>query len=155
MTDPIRYGEHVRAEPGTACILCGDRKLQPYADHCHEHGWVRGDVCPRCNTLMSLIDRHISPLESSLTHPLTLAALITHAGRCPDCKSLGINDLRPPARKARTRQIRPRLDDRPDLVAEVQAYADSLSAETGIPVSFNAAVDVLLRRALKDVGSRP
>ena len=41
---------------------------------------------------------------------------------------------------------------RPDLAAEVQAYADSLSYETGIPVSFNTAVAVLLRRALKDTG---
>lgn len=48
-------------------------------------------------------------------------------------------------------QIRPRIDE--DLAAEIQAYADSLSSETGIPVSFNAAVAVLLRRALKDAGS--
>ena len=50
-------------------------------------------------------------------------------------------------------QIRPRID--PDLAAQIQAYAGILSAETGIPVSFNAAVDVLLRRALKDTGSTP
>lgn len=46
-------------------------------------------------------------------------------------------------------QIRPRLDA--DLAAEVQAYARQLSGETGIPISFNTAVRVLLRRALKDV----
>ena len=44
-------------------------------------------------------------------------------------------------------QIRPRLDDAPELVARVQAYANSLG------ISFNAAVKVLLDRALKDAGS--
>jgi hypothetical protein len=56
-------------------------------------------------------------------------------------------------------QVRPRLDDDPELVADVQAYASRLSDETGIPVSFSTAVKVLLRRALKDVtqdvGSTP
>lgn len=47
-------------------------------------------------------------------------------------------------------QTRPRLDD--DLAAAIHAYAGSLSKETGIRVSFNTAVTVLLRRALKDAG---
>ena len=49
-----------------------------------------------------------------------------------------------------TTQIRPRLSEA--LAAAVQAYADSLSRETGIPVSRDAAVNFLLRRALKDRG---
>ena len=49
-------------------------------------------------------------------------------------------------------QIRPRID--PDLAAEIQEYADQLSAETGVRISFNAAVTVLLRRALKAAAGR-
>ena len=50
-------------------------------------------------------------------------------------------------------QVRPRLDDAPELVAEVQAYADSYG------ISFTAAVKILLRNALKaaaqNTGSTP
>ena len=44
-------------------------------------------------------------------------------------------------------QIRPRLSEA--LAADVQAFADSYSKETGIPVSFNTAVRILLRYGLQ------
>jgi len=44
-------------------------------------------------------------------------------------------------------QIRPRLDG--DIAADVKAFADSYSKETGIPVSFNSAVRILLRYGLQ------
>jgi len=44
-------------------------------------------------------------------------------------------------------QIRPRIDD--DLAADIQAFADRYSKETGIPVSFNSAVRILLRYGLQ------
>jgi hypothetical protein len=43
-------------------------------------------------------------------------------------------------------QIRPRINA--DLAADVQAFADSYGKETGIPVSFNTAVKILLRAGL-------
>lgn len=46
-------------------------------------------------------------------------------------------------------QIRPRLSEA--LAADVQAYADSYSKETGIPVSFNTAVRILIRHGLQSV----
>lgn len=146
MTTPVRYGEQSRAELGSACMLCGARERQPYADHCHHHGWVRGDLCPRCNTLMALIDRRIAPLESSLTAPLTLAALVEHAGRCPDCEPFSVENLGPtrslkPARKA----VRESLNLRGpgDLKRRVEAYAK----RTGI--SVNAAACMLLAAGLR------
>lgn len=143
---PIRYGEHVRAKPGTPCVLCRDLKLQPRTDHCHAHGWVRGDTCPRCNTLMALIDRRISPRESSLTPPLTLAALVAHAGRCPDCEPFGVEDLGPtaslkPASTVTYYTTNIRLDD--DQADAIKAYA---KANGGISIA--AAIRILLAQSL-------
>ena len=132
---PIRYGEHVRAEPGTPCVLCRDLKLQP-----------RTDTCPRCNTLMALIDRRISPRESSLTPPLTLAALVAHAGRCPDCEPFGVEDLGPtaslkPASTVTYYTTNIRLDD--DQADAIKAYA---KANGGISIA--AAIRILLAQSL-------
>jgi hypothetical protein len=91
----VRYGEHIRAEPGTACLTCGSAERQPRTDHCHKHGWVRGGLCPSCNSLMALIDRRISPRDSALAHPLTLSALVEHVSRCPECEPLCADDLGP------------------------------------------------------------
>jgi hypothetical protein len=43
-------------------------------------------------------------------------------------------------------QIRPRLDE--DLAAKVQEWADRYSEKVGVPVSFNAATAILIRRGL-------
>lgn len=44
-------------------------------------------------------------------------------------------------------QIRPRLSEA--LAADVQAFADSYGKATGIPVSFNTAVRILIRYGLQ------
>lgn len=90
-TSPVRYGAHKRAASGTPCALCGAQKVRPYIDHCHKHGWVRGPVCPACNTLMALIDRRAVP--SAVPESLTLAALIAHTGNCPDCPPFRLEDF--------------------------------------------------------------
>lgn len=48
-------------------------------DHCHAHGWIRGRLCTRCNTEMSLSVR--MGLERSRRAPQYLA----HLAKCPDC----------------------------------------------------------------------
>ena len=93
---PVMYGEHERIAPGTPCLLCGTAAERPVVmDHCHTHGWTRGPLCIRCNTFMAFIDRQISPLETSLAPPLTLAALVEHAARCPECAPAAVADLMP------------------------------------------------------------
>lgn len=88
---PIRYGKHRIARRGVACETCGSTEARAVTDHCHEHGWVRGWVCKRCNRLMALIDKRITPkAESAL-----LAALIAMQNRCPECDGLSIPDLAP------------------------------------------------------------
>jgi hypothetical protein len=87
----VRYGQHRIPRRGTACETCGSTEARAVTDHCHEHGWVRGLVCKRCNRLMALIDKRIAPrAESAL-----LAALIALRNRCPDCDGLDVPDLTP------------------------------------------------------------
>ena len=95
---PVRYGEHRIARLGTACEACGGTEARTVADHCHDHGWVRGHVCKRCNRLMSLIDKRIAPKAE----PALLAALITLQNRCPECDRLSIPDLTPACESAMT-----------------------------------------------------
>jgi len=67
-------------------------------DHCHEHGWIRGIVCNRCNKWLARIDRRFAP---QVDEPL-LIALLAVRNRCPDCERLEPADLgqtgRPTAR---------------------------------------------------------
>jgi hypothetical protein len=95
MSSPVTYGEHARAAMGTPCALCGTQEVRLRTDHCHEHGWVRGSLCPTCNALMALVDRRITPRVDRFSAALTLAALVSYAGNCQDCNAFGIADLGP------------------------------------------------------------
>ena len=83
----VKYGDHVAAAPGTPCEVCENLPPRPFADHCHEHGWVRGTLCPRCNQLMALIDRGVAPPAEMIPR------LIEFARRCPECPALIGDDL--------------------------------------------------------------
>jgi len=145
MTAPVRYGEHVVAEPGTPCQLCDDPSPLPRTDHCHVHGWVRGVLCPRCNTLMAFIDRRATLRKSAITAPLTLAALVAYAARCPDCEPFSVEDLGPTRGLAtktplETVTIAPRVPL--SLKNRLAAYAKARG------LTLNAAGIVLLDQAL-------
>ena len=149
MTTLVRYGEHVCAEPGTPCLLCGDPALLPRTDHCHAHGWVRGVLCPRCNTLMAFIDRRATVRESSITAPLTLAALVAHAARCPDCKPFAVEDLGPTrglATKIPLEGVTTSIRVPSSLKNRLAAYARARG------LTLNAAAIVLLDEALRKTG---
>ena len=46
---PIQYALTLPPiTPGVLCEACGFHVLL-VRDHCHEHGWVRGIACMRCN----------------------------------------------------------------------------------------------------------
>lgn len=143
MTTAVRYGEHAAAEPGTPCAICGDPSPLPRTDHCHAHGWVRGVLCPRCNTLMAFIDRRATLRASAIT----LAALVAYAACCPDCEPFAVEDLGPTrglATKTRIESvtISPRV---PSLLkARLAAYAKARG------LTLNAAAVVLLDQALKE-----
>ncbi|MDX2854584.1 endonuclease domain-containing protein [Streptomyces sp. PA03-3a] len=85
-----------------ACELCGDTSddvARKYAeggyqgaassvqlnfDHCHDHGWIRGRLCTRCNNDIGTAFRvgwiHRSPRK---------AEFVAHLGKCPDCPAPG------------------------------------------------------------------
>ena len=88
MTEALaKYGEHAPVIRGALCEVCGTAPFAPVADHCHEHGWVRGTLCRGCNGRMALIDRRTLPPSGDV------AALVTFAGRCPECPGITVEDL--------------------------------------------------------------
>lgn len=152
MTVPVRYGEHASVEPGTPCVICRDTPERPVTDHCHEHGWVRGVICMRCNANMAYIDRRITPRAILLAGLVALADLIAHARRCPDCPPLDADDIGP------TASLRPTVPSpekpttvrfTPDLNAAIRRFADDMG------ISFNAALSVLAAEALTARGRHP
>jgi len=152
VTIPVRYGEHAVAEPGTPCLLCADPSPLPRTDHCHAHGWVRGVLCPRCNTLMAFIDRRASLRKSSVVEPPMLAALVAHAARCPDCKPFGVEDLgatRGLATKTPLERVTITLGVPASLKTWLAAYAKARG------LSLNAAGIVLLDQALSETTEPP
>ena len=58
------------------CELCPP--LNTVFDHCHEHGWIRGEVCSSHNGRMKQIDAGLRP---ELWEPW----MLMHWQRCPDC----------------------------------------------------------------------
>lgn len=150
-TGLVRYGEHEPVAPGSACVLCAVVALRPVQDHCHDHGWLRGVLCGRCNTAMAYVDRRITP-RAALAAGLSLADLLAHAGRCPECLPLTVADLGP------TASLRPAVPslERPTTVrlrADISAAVREVAQELGI--SFNAALSVLVTEALKARGRHP
>ena len=93
MSGPVKYKDHPGAVPGVNCELCGNTPAKPVRDHCHEHDWVRGIICPSCNVRMRYIDRRIAPRVG----PRVLAALVAFWHRCPDCGTLDVADIAPAA----------------------------------------------------------
>lgn len=75
---------------GAVCGACGAAEGL-VRDHCHEHGWVRGIVCRRCNRRLGHIDQRFRPRgEIEL-----LISLLAVRNRCPDRDPVGIDDLTP------------------------------------------------------------
>lgn len=54
-------------------------------DHCHKHGWIRGELCAPCNMRVGFAERALL-----ITEP----ALFDHLNRCPDCRA-GLPERRP------------------------------------------------------------
>jgi hypothetical protein len=92
--DLLQYGKHTPIPAGTQCHLCPEIPRIPKTDHCHQHGWVRGVVCSRCNWLMSVIDKGILPdLGDSKLDTVT-----AYAARCPECPPRTDDTMKPIAR---------------------------------------------------------
>jgi|SRR6266849_8665247 len=54
-------------------------------DHCHKHGWVRGEICVSHNGRMRQIDAGVSP---DRWRPW----MVSHWRRCPDCAAQEVRE---------------------------------------------------------------
>jgi len=76
-----------------ACELCPSKAT--VFDHCHMHGWIRGELCRSHNGRMQLID---GGRRRELWEPWVVA----HWRRCPDCaftEPTFAEDVPPPAQE--------------------------------------------------------
>ncbi len=77
--------------------LCSRVSKRFYMDHCHIHGYIRGVVCPSCNSAMKRIDK-IMRAHGSLTFNTRVlngltrwanvppSSYLHHWDRCPGCE---------------------------------------------------------------------
>lgn len=56
-----------------------------YLDHCHSHGWVRGQVCAGCNSVMRFVDKRRC---LSRYMPTLRDEFRRQYNQCPDCEFL-------------------------------------------------------------------
>jgi hypothetical protein len=67
------------------CEHCNAIKRTFY-DHCHKHGWIRGEVCGSRNTRMAKLDWGIKPDRWERW-------MIEQWLRCPDCAATRLGKL--------------------------------------------------------------
>jgi hypothetical protein len=72
------------------CAVCLVWTTRPVTDHCHTHGWERGEVCASCNYHMMQHDagEDLTDPRWTLTRA-PLSAFIGHAHGCPECDPNG------------------------------------------------------------------
>jgi recombination endonuclease VII len=83
----IKYS--IGSPPGFGtCEICGKRESLNN-DHCHTHGWVRGEICTSCNLSIGFIER------SSVTSKTDLAeSIASHLRKCPECPPITAEYIR-------------------------------------------------------------
>ena len=80
----VQYDRQKLPDRSGVCDLCPPKVT--YFDHCHEHGWIRGEVCPSHNGSMKLIDAN---RNQHLWEPW----MLRHWLRCPDCAAARNREL--------------------------------------------------------------
>jgi len=57
-------------------------------EHCHQHDYIRGVTCQRCNPALAYIDARVL-MPIGWHRPARAAALLEFWSRCPSCAALG------------------------------------------------------------------
>jgi hypothetical protein len=83
----VKYAESLPYPRVPPCEICGIMDGTSYFfDHCHLHGWVRGIVCPLCNSQLRAADSGTG----------WSARYMLHWAKCPDCRA---GRWQPPVRR--------------------------------------------------------
>lgn len=103
---PQRYIRNAHHFGYGTCPLCLEPGKRLITDHCHAHGWIRGQICESCNQSLWHGERRWSMPDllrgvcwhrhrSDETRERCWAAFrkanarrIEHFRRCPDCSAL-------------------------------------------------------------------
>jgi hypothetical protein len=103
---------------------------------------------------MAFIDRRVSLRKAALAEPLSLAVLVAHAARCPDCEPFGVEDLGPTRRIRQVDGLVNHCGTQPEerlpfLLRTVPSLKNRLAAYAWARgLTLNAAAVVLLDQAL-------
>jgi len=73
---PVQYNRVKLPDRTGICELCPPKNT--YFDHCHEHGWIRGELCSSHNIRMARIDADVDQQKWE-------DWMMRHWYRCPDC----------------------------------------------------------------------
>ena len=93
----VQYHSLKLPERVGTCELCPPKNT--YFDHCHEHGWIRGELCSSHNGRMQFID-------AETRQDLWEDWMLMHWLKCPDCaatsaRALAVEPLPPSPEEAR------------------------------------------------------
>lgn len=87
------YKPHAMSAVTGDCALCRTVPATQH-DHCHTHGWLRGQLCRRCNLALGRIDNG-KPTRTILSD----GQVSEYRERCPDCVSVPVIRDFPPRSK--------------------------------------------------------
>lgn len=82
MTQDQRQYRRGRFTESGPCSVCG-AMARLERDHCHEHGYLRGVVCRRCNLRMKPVDQ--GNMAGTVREEVDRQALVVHWHNCPKC----------------------------------------------------------------------
>lgn len=63
------------------CAICGQPVTDPQLDHCHDTGFVRGVLCPSCNTKLGWYEGRRQAIETYLARAGEFQAHQQNTGR--------------------------------------------------------------------------
>lgn len=103
MTDPQQYKRNAHHFGYGTCPICLQDGERLVTDHCHSHGWIRGQICEGCNQVLRHEERRypVADLLAGLCfhrHRFVHTAercrtawlqanihRVAHYRRCPEC----------------------------------------------------------------------
>ena len=111
---------------GGRCHLCRSAPAIGN-DHCHEHDWIRGPLCNRCNLLIGRVEAG-KPVRTEITD----SEICGYRNRCPECLADAVS-----------RELKPRtvgVSVTPEARHALRTLAGLAAGVTEQPVSMSDAL---------------